>query len=817
MLHTHAQILDQIHDSVVTTDLDGYVTGWNMGAQRMFGYTAEEAVGRHISFVYPPEQHQFLREKIIAPLKAQGGHEAEVIMRRKSGEDFFAHLSLSLLKDPSGKPTHMIGYSIDITDRKRMETELESRSLHQLVLNELSQFALSGADLSELLDETVSRVARTLQIEFCEIWKYIPQEENLLLQASYGWNEELAGIARLDARPNSQGAFILDSGEPVIIEDLPRETRFDPASLFVEQGMVSGVGLVIYDNITPYGILGVHMNRQNAFSPSDVNFLESVATLLTLAIQRLHVEQHLAYQANILDNVHEAIIAVDKDYTLTAWNKAAESIYGWTESEVLGRSLFEVLPTEGTGSLRLDQIFQTLLTDEVYETELNQTTKDGHPIQVYSVTNLLKDEKGSVRGFFCVNRNISRRKQAEQAQKDSEALLDQNSERLSNLWEISRAILSAKSLEEIAESSLRQLRKILPYQVASVAIFNYNTSTASLASIYPQNDLGEKGSTKLPLDIFNDLAMLRTGKVDQFENTHKAGQLLSVFGKTPMQDCSIFCFPLISQDELIGALNLAIGTIQPLPTGWKEIASEVADSMAIVIKQNRLLDQLRIANRQLRQLSQQIVAAQEAERQRISRELHDEAGQALTALKIGLELIQSSLPEESTYLHNSIQEVKQLAENTMRQIRGLAHHLRPPELEALGLNPVLEEQCRNIDRHTSLFVQYSGVDLPELDDSISICLYRVLQEALTNVLKHSNAMQVQVSLEYEEGIVRLTVKDNGKGFLISSDGQFSDQHEGIGLLGMRERLELLRGRLDIISEPGKGTILVASLPAEDLA
>jgi len=124
-LRNQAQIIDQIHDSVVSTDLDGHVTSWNKGAERLFGYSAKEALGKHISFVYPEDQHEFLQLKVIKPLKKKGQHEVEVRMRRKSGEDFYAHLSVSLLRDRSGSVAGMIGYSMDITERKRAEEALK--------------------------------------------------------------------------------------------------------------------------------------------------------------------------------------------------------------------------------------------------------------------------------------------------------------------------------------------------------------------------------------------------------------------------------------------------------------------------------------------------------------------------------------------------------------------------------------------------------------------------------------------------------------------------------------------------------------------
>ena len=150
-LQRQAQIIDQIHDSVVSTDLDGNVTSWNKGAERIFGYPAREALGKHISFIYPEDQHQFLEQEVIKPLKDKGDHEIEVRMRRRSGEDFYVHLALSLLKSTDGSVIGMIGYSLDITQRKQAE-EMLRQTTEQL---EIEREALERKNIAlrEILDQ----------------------------------------------------------------------------------------------------------------------------------------------------------------------------------------------------------------------------------------------------------------------------------------------------------------------------------------------------------------------------------------------------------------------------------------------------------------------------------------------------------------------------------------------------------------------------------------------------------------------------------------------------------------------------------------
>jgi PAS domain S-box-containing protein len=124
MVRLQAQVLDQTHDSVITTDLDGNIISWNKGAERVFGYTPEEVLGQPVAMLYPPDQQETLWNQVIAPLKANGEHEVEVVNQRKSGEQFDLLLSLSLLRNEHQNPIGMIGFSIDITDRKRSEQAL---------------------------------------------------------------------------------------------------------------------------------------------------------------------------------------------------------------------------------------------------------------------------------------------------------------------------------------------------------------------------------------------------------------------------------------------------------------------------------------------------------------------------------------------------------------------------------------------------------------------------------------------------------------------------------------------------------------------
>jgi signal transduction histidine kinase len=262
-----------------------------------------------------------------------------------------------------------------------------------------------------------------------------------------------------------------------------------------------------------------------------------------------------------------------------------------------------------------------------------------------------------------------------------------------------------------------------------------------------------------------------------------------------------------------GSVRSLLGNVTPVLDSAGRPNGAIA--AFVDITERKRMEQERARREQLRLLARQVISVQEQERRRVSRELHDEAGQALTALKISLELMLADLPDQAASLRERIQESVMLTDDTMERIRLLARDLRPPALDAVGLGPTLEDVCRDFGERTQLFIDYASGELPALPDAVSICLYRVLQEALTNVAKHAHARRVQVALERDADLISLSVQDDGQGFdpqaILSPVGRPA----GIGLLGMQDRLELLGGGLEIDSQPDRGTRLFAYVPWEE--
>lgn len=228
--------------------------------------------------------------------------------------------------------------------------------------------------------------------------------------------------------------------------------------------------------------------------------------------------------------------------------------------------------------------------------------------------------------------------------------------------------------------------------------------------------------------------------------------------------------------------------------------------------QKQLELSLQNSNARLHHLNKQMLTALEEERSAISQELHDEAGQALTALKIFLELMRDKALAETDDFQQQLDEAVRITTTTLEKVRHLARDLRPPALDALGLNPTLEDFCREFSKRVGLHIAYEGCEPPLLSGTARICLYRFLQEALTNIVKHAKADQVDVRLGYHNQQITLAVQDNGMGFIWDkNDGRFG---KGMGLAGMQERLKMLEGWLTIDSQPGRGSLIIATIPWE---
>lgn len=227
-------------------------------------------------------------------------------------------------------------------------------------------------------------------------------------------------------------------------------------------------------------------------------------------------------------------------------------------------------------------------------------------------------------------------------------------------------------------------------------------------------------------------------------------------------------------------------------------------------RQRRLVEAYRHQEEIRRQSLLQVVSAQEAERKRISRELHDEAGQALSVLAFNLDQIEKSCQEESQLVRGQLARLKALASQTAEEINRLVFDLRPAILDDFGLLPAVRWFASTYGEGLKVRVHVLGEER-RLGTEIETVLFRVIQEGLTNTLKHADASRVDITFRFKPTSVTVTIEDDGNGFDLAE--VLTEGHRrGFGLIGMQERVDLIGGHVDLHSEIGRGTMVTITIP-----
>jgi signal transduction histidine kinase len=268
----------------------------------------------------------------------------------------------------------------------------------------------------------------------------------------------------------------------------------------------------------------------------------------------------------------------------------------------------------------------------------------------------------------------------------------------------------------------------------------------------------------------------------------------------------VLAFPLLSGEQLLGILTLGEKRSgEPYPQEELELLATLAHSATLALE-NAQLHEERLA--MLRQQLAQVTAAQEEERQRIARELHDGVGPALASMNLRLRTARKLLERDQEAAVRELEALADLSQDNVRDIRRMIYDLRPAALDELGLVPAVREYLKRCGREHDLEIVFEAGEATRLPGPVETALFRIVQEAVNNVVKHAGARRVEVRLAREDGLVALGVVDDGRGFDPSAPR--SERH--VGLWSMRERVVQLGGRFEVQSGPGQGTVLSAWLP-----
>ena len=382
---------------------------------------------------------------------------------------------------------------------------------------------------------------------------------------------------------------------------------------------------------------------------------------------------------------------------------------------------------------------------------------------------------------------------------------------------ISNAMVEAMELDQVLQLITESVMKIVSHaDLTTIHLLDSNGEHLELAASaglqIGQSDFSADSDERIAQSV------IATGETINIADIQAGSD--SVPLDLSMHGGSLLVSLVESRQRRLGTISVQCDTPNSFTEDDERLLRLLGIQAGIAIDSARLYEAQRRArqraerqSKRIRLMARRVVQAQEEERKRISRELHDEAGQALTALQIGLELAQAQLPDELTDAKASIKELVELANDTQTNLRRISHNLRPPGLDAFGLDAALRGLCEDFAHHTGLNVSYKGSKVPDLQPLPALSLYRFAQEALTNIVKHAQASAVHVVLEPGSDTISLQVDDNGQGF-VPPDWDATVLPQGTGLVGMLERLEMVDGYLDIRSTEGEGTRLTAVVPLE---
>jgi PAS domain S-box-containing protein len=460
-----------------------------------------------------------------------------------------------------------------------------------------------------------------------------------------------------------------------------------------------------------------------------------------------------ALLAAIVQSSADAIITKDLNGVITTWNTAAERLFGYSRSEAVGRPITMLIPED-----RIDEepgiLTRIRRGESVEHHETVRVKKDGKLIDISLTVSPIFDESGQVIGASKIARDITDRKSTE---------LQLN--RYASIIESSSDAIISKDLNGVIQS--------------------WNRGAESIFGYPPEEAIGQPVTMLIPEDRIDEepgiLARIRRGEhVAHYETVRrrKDGRLIDIsLNVSPVRD---------SRGAIIGA---------------SKIARDVTEH-----------NRLEAAEREA-EMMQQLVETQEAERRRIARDLHDQIGQHMTAMRLTLEeLVATTVNNQS--LNERLLKIKEIALRADRDISYLTWELRPTELEELGLEDALRSFVKQWSEHSDIAAEFDfvGDPLGRLAPVIETNLYRITQEALNNVAKHSSATRASILMHRQRDKLFIIIEDDGMGFDVSAPRVTEDGH-GNGLKGMRERIEQLNGKLLIDSTPEKGTSVVITVTA----
>lgn len=750
-----SHLLDTVEQAVIATDLSGTIVYWNRFAEKLYGWPAVEMIGRNIIEVTPSQAAQEQAFEIMSLLQGGQSWSGEFIVQRRDGTAFRAFITDTPIYNDEGRMFGIVGVSSDITERQRAEEALRESEERYRAIVEQAMVGVAHAGLNG--NFTI------VNQKYCDITGYSAAELLKMRIQDITYPDDLPLNIKLHER--------------MVAEGIPYE---------IEKRYIAQDNSVIWVNLGVSAIRDREGKTQSSVAVVlDITERKRAEEALRESEERLRA-MFEASRDGILVEDDERIVYVNTSYTRLFGYDAPEELIGQHVSTVISPADVERMLKFGSSRGRGVSVVSAY--------EFKGKRKDGTLVDVEASV-----ATSTVAGRVYITtmiRDITERKQAEEALQQAHDQLERRvAERTAELAEINESLQVEINERTRTEERLRENEQRLKIAVQTGKLgaweLDFATGTLTCSDIC-------KAHFGLPpeAEFSYDTLFAAVHPEDQARVGGAVEQALEKY--TDYEGEYRNLWPDGSAHWIVTRGRGIYG-----PDGQPTLMVGVT----LDITERKQSEEAR------RRLLRQLVTAQEDERRRISRELHDQMGQHIVAIVLLVNSLKDFAESEPTAISRFAQ-LEDVAHQLSLQVNTLAWKLRPTELDDLGLHAALGNYVGKWSKRYQVPVDFHSMSLTDqrLTSELETAIYRIVLEALNNIIKHARATNVSLILERRGKHVFVIIEDDGCGFDVESLSAASAGQRRMGLLGMEERSALVGGTLNIESTPGAGTTIFVRIP-----